>query len=103
MSWKISKDLCNIFAGQNRSTLTCAEHREAGNRIGNGPDLKRMLLKWGQDDAAVLDIASSGSPARMPSLRRIGPGRTICPLVETLVCMVRRSYPLNCFYPQTTP
>ena len=56
MSWKINKDLCNILAGQNRSTLTCAEHREAGNRIGNGPDLERMLLKRGQDDAAVLDI-----------------------------------------------
>jgi hypothetical protein len=37
-------------------------------------------------------LASSGSPARMPSLRRRGPGRTTCPFVETLVCMVRQSY-----------
>jgi hypothetical protein len=28
----------------------------------------------------------------MPSRRRRGPGRTTCPFVETLVCMVRQSY-----------
>src|ERR1700759_2537655 len=28
----------------------------------------------------------------MPSLRRSGPGRTTCPLVETRVCTVRPSY-----------
>jgi hypothetical protein len=28
----------------------------------------------------------------MPSRRRSGPGRTIWPFVETLVCMVRQSY-----------
>jgi hypothetical protein len=32
------------------------------------------------------------SPGRMSSRRRSGPGRTTCPLVETLVCMVRQSY-----------
>jgi len=37
-------------------------------------------------------LASSESPARMPSLRRRGPGRTIWPLVETLVCTLRQSY-----------
>jgi len=37
-------------------------------------------------------LASSGSPARMPSRRRRGPGRTTCPFVETLVCVVRQSY-----------
>src|SRR6516162_2290796 len=31
--------------------------------------------------------ASSGSPGRISSRRRSGPGRTTCPLVETLVCM----------------
>lgn len=29
---------------------------------------------------------------RLPSRRRRGPGRTICPLVDTLVCMLRQSY-----------
>lgn len=38
-------------------------------------------------------LASSRSPARIPSFRRSGPGRTIWPLVETRVCMVRQSYP----------
>src|ERR1700688_4392822 len=38
-------------------------------------------------------FASSGSPVRRPSLRRIGPGRTTWPFVETLVSMVRQSYP----------
>src|SRR5271169_834132 len=38
-------------------------------------------------------LASSGSPACRPSLRRIGPGRTTCPLVESLVSTVRQSYP----------
>ena len=38
-------------------------------------------------------LASSGSPACRPSLRRIGPGRTTCPLVESLVSIVRQSYP----------
>lgn len=37
-------------------------------------------------------LASSGSPARISRRRRSGPGRTTCPFVETLVCMVRRSY-----------
>jgi hypothetical protein len=37
-------------------------------------------------------LASSGSPARISSRRRRGPGRTTCPLVDTLVCMVRQSY-----------
>jgi hypothetical protein len=37
-------------------------------------------------------FASSGSPGRISSRRRSGPGRTTCPLVDTLVCMVRRSY-----------
>src|SRR6266536_2157144 len=36
--------------------------------------------------------ASSESPASMPSLRRIGPGRTTRPLVETFVCMTKLSY-----------
>jgi len=37
-------------------------------------------------------FASRGSPGRISSRRRSGPGRTTCPLVDTLVCMVRRSY-----------
>ena len=37
------------------------------------------------------------SPARMPSRRRTGEGITIWPFVETLVCMVRQSYPQNGF------
>lgn len=37
-------------------------------------------------------FASSGSPVRRPSLRRIGLGRTTCPFVEILVSMVRQSY-----------
>jgi hypothetical protein len=37
-------------------------------------------------------FASRGSPGLISSRRRSGPGRTTCPLVDTLVCMVRRSY-----------
>src|SRR5579864_5075898 len=37
-------------------------------------------------------FASRGSPGRISSRRRSGPGRTTCPLVDTLVCIVRRSY-----------
>src|ERR1700685_1454603 len=37
-------------------------------------------------------FASRGSPGRISSRRRSGPGRTTCPLVDTLVSMVRRSY-----------
>src|ERR1700676_5644383 len=33
-------------------------------------------------------FASRGSPGRISSRRRSGPGRTTCPLVDTLVCMV---------------
>src|ERR1700733_3181041 len=33
-------------------------------------------------------LASSGSPARIPSLRRRGPGSTTCPLLETRVSIV---------------
>ncbi len=56
------------------------------------------LTRWGRFLRGVSTIrpssilASRGSPARISSLRRSGPGRTTCPLVETLVCMVRRSY-----------
>src|SRR5438309_2256883 len=37
-------------------------------------------------------LASSASPGRRPSLRRILLGSTTCPFVEIRVCMVRRSY-----------
>ena len=40
----------------------------------------------------LFTLASSASPGRSPSLRRIGPGRTICPLLDMRVCMVRISY-----------
>src|SRR5277367_4162551 len=40
-------------------------------------------------------LASRESPGRRPSLLRIGMGSTTCPLVETLVCMVRQSYLLS--------
>jgi len=43
-------------------------------------------------------FASSGSPGRISSRRRSGPGRTTCPLVDTLVCMVRRSYLNETFF-----
>ena len=43
-------------------------------------------------------FASRGSPGRISSRRRSGPGRTTCPLVDTLVCMVRQSYPYICFF-----
>src|SRR5712692_1000424 len=39
--------------------------------------------------------AFRGSPARSPSLRRIGLGRTTWPLVETRVRMERQSHPLS--------
>src|ERR1700741_2462120 len=49
-------------------------------------------------------FASRGSPGRISSRRRSGPGRTTCPLVDTLVCMVRRSYLSgDIFAKQTTP
>jgi len=56
-----------------------------------------MLIFEGRDLRGVRTIrppsimASSGSPERSPSLRRIGLGRTICPFVESLVSMVRQS------------
>src|ERR1700722_5960767 len=37
-------------------------------------------------------LASSGSPARIPNRRRRGPGSTTCPLLDTLVSIVRQSY-----------
>jgi hypothetical protein len=37
-------------------------------------------------------VASSSSPGWSPSFRRIGPGRTICPLLDSLACIVRKSY-----------
>jgi len=37
-------------------------------------------------------FTSSESPAWRPSWRRIGPGSTTCPFVESLVSMVRQSY-----------
>ncbi len=40
----------------------------------------------------LFTLASRGSPGRSPSFRRIGPGRTTCPLLEMRVCTVRRSY-----------
>src|SRR5208282_3993421 len=52
------------------------------------------LTRWGRFLRGVKTIrpssmlASKGSPARISSLRRSGPGRTTCPFVETLVCMV---------------
>lgn len=38
-------------------------------------------------------FTSRVSPARRPSLRRTGPGRTTWPFVETLVSIVRQFYP----------
>src|ERR1700730_19358007 len=46
-------------------------------------------------------LASSGSPARRPSFRRIGLGRTTWPLAEILVFMVRESY--ACDFPAAMP
>jgi hypothetical protein len=37
----------------------------------------------------IFTPASRKSPARSPSFRRIGPGRTTCPLLEMRVCIVR--------------
>src|SRR6202041_620828 len=48
-------------------------------------------------------LASSGSPARISRRRRSGPGRTTCPFVETLVCIVRRSYPYRGQFRNTGP
>ena len=39
-------------------------------------------------------LASSGSPGRSPSLLRMRLGRTTWPFVESLVSMVRQSYPV---------
>ena len=40
----------------------------------------------------LFTLASRASPGPSPSFRRMGPGRTTCPLLETRVCMVRISY-----------
>src|SRR5215472_13606579 len=54
-------------------------------------------FRWGVNTIRPFSMfASSGSPARISSRRRSGPGRTTCPLVETLVCMVRQSYQHRC-------
>src|ERR1700724_2410044 len=56
------------------------------------------FVRWGCFLRGVSTIrpssifASNGSPGRISRRRRSGPGRTTCPLVETLVCMVRQSY-----------
>src|SRR5216684_1549846 len=56
------------------------------------------FVRWGRFLRGVSTIrpssifASSGSPVRISRRRRSGPGRTTCPFVETLVCMVRQSY-----------
>lgn len=62
--------------------------------IGSVTILSRCVLFWrGVNTIFPFSIsASSGSPARMSSRRRRAPGRTTCPFVETLVCMVRQSY-----------
>jgi len=60
-----------------------------------------MLVLYRRDLCGVNTIrpssvfTSSASPARRPSFRRRGPGRTTWPLVETLVSMVRQSYSVS--------
>jgi hypothetical protein len=60
-----------------------------------------MLVLYRSDLCGVNTIrppsvfTSSASPARRPSLRRRGPGRTTWPLVEIVVSMVRQSYPIS--------
>src|ERR1700730_9050564 len=62
------------------------------------------LTRWGRFLRGVKTIrpssilASRGSPGRISSRRRSGPGRTTCPFVDTLVCMVRQSYPSFCSF-----
>src|SRR5579863_27951 len=53
------------------------------------------FVRWGRFLRGVNTIrpssilASSGLPARISRRRRSGPGRTTCPFVDTLVCIVR--------------
>src|ERR1700730_1575911 len=53
---------------------------------------RRRFLRGVNTTLSPSIFASSGSPGRRPSFRRIGLGNTTCPLVEIRVCMVRQSY-----------
>jgi hypothetical protein len=51
------------------------------------------FLRGVKHNSSILDILRPEDlPGRMSSRRRSGPGRTTCPLVDTLVCMVGRTY-----------
>jgi len=56
---------------------------------------RRRFLRGVKTTLSPSILASSGSPGRRPSFRRIGLGNTTCPLVEIRVCMVRQSYHRN--------
>src|ERR1035437_554926 len=58
----------------------------------------RPFLAWRQHNSPVLYIGVQGITCPNIESRRSGPGRTTCPFVETLVCMVRQSYPTFCSF-----
>jgi hypothetical protein len=71
-------------------------------KTGNPVTSSRMIRAFRERSCCGVRIirspstfASSESPARRPSFRRILLGTTTCPLVETRVCMVRTSYPIS--------
>jgi hypothetical protein len=83
------------------STSLLVKTGASGPRVNAGRPVRRLMIIFAFLERFLRGVsttlppftsASSGSPGRRPSLRRIGPGRTTCPLVEIRVCMVRRSY-----------
>jgi len=53
---------------------------------------RRLVRRGRKTIASPSRLTSSASPGRKPSLCRNGLGNTTCPLLETLVSMVRQSY-----------
>jgi len=86
------QDLQNLLVGRDRSARPRAEHRKTGNRIFDHLGRRGRGLRGVKTTRSPSAPASSESPAPTPSLPRSCPGRSIRPLVGTLVCMVSRSY-----------
>jgi len=89
---EVGQNLVDLFAAQELSVWTRTQNRKAGNGVNDNTYFSCARASWRQHDAPPSTFASSGSPVRRPSLRRIGPGGRLDLFVETLVSMVRQSY-----------
>ncbi len=105
---KAQRDQCvyikQISHGRfDKISSTCALEscgaRNPARRTGRPVTVSRPMVAlegrawWGvRTICPLFTVASRASPGPSPSLRRIGPGRTTCPLLEMRVCTVRISY-----------